>query len=297
MWPLVLLLSSCFPAGVNAVRTVTGLRGHSVQIHCPYESGYESKTKYLCRGECSVWKTKDIPVDSKSSKDQRFSLKDHTVNRVFVITITDLRTEDAGMYWCAVEGAVRDDYSEIQLQVKFDNSTPPPSDHTQSTSLSNPKGHDPYSNSSSTTLTDQTTVQNPPEHASSDSVMYIGGGLAFVVMVLLVAMTVLYKQKRNTKRKTGEPIPPSVMPADLGKDHRIYPEIEVKEPGVQYTVNMIYGTSDPTNESLYCNVEEPSNVLIYSTPTLSQQSPEQNLYSSVNSTENSTIYSEVTVPK
>ncbi|XP_066506238.1 CMRF35-like molecule 3 [Hoplias malabaricus] len=120
MWPLVILLSGCFPAGVNAVRTVTGLRGHSVQIHCPYDSGYESSTKYLCRGECSVWKIRDIPVDSKSSKDQRFSLKDDTVKRVFIITITDLRTEDAGKYWCAVEGAVHDNYSEIQLLMKLD---------------------------------------------------------------------------------------------------------------------------------------------------------------------------------
>ncbi|XP_066505833.1 CMRF35-like molecule 5 [Hoplias malabaricus] len=118
-------------AGVNAVRTVTGLRGHSVQIHCPYESGYESYTKYLSRGECSTlpWSTKDIPVDSKSAKDQRFSLKDHTVNRVFIITITDLRTEDAGKYWCAikraVQAAVHDDYTEIQLLVKLVNSSVP----------------------------------------------------------------------------------------------------------------------------------------------------------------------------
>ncbi|XP_066516660.1 polymeric immunoglobulin receptor-like isoform X2 [Hoplias malabaricus] len=111
-------------AGVNTVRNVTGHRGHSVQIHCPYESGYESSTKYLCRGECSTlpWSTKDIPVDSGSVKDQRFSLKDDTdFIRVFIITITDLRTEDAGTYMCAIGRALpfSHDYTEIQLLVKL----------------------------------------------------------------------------------------------------------------------------------------------------------------------------------
>ncbi|XP_066516716.1 CMRF35-like molecule 7 isoform X2 [Hoplias malabaricus] len=128
---IFIICISLTAAGGNAIRTVTGHRGHSVQIHCPYESGYESYTKYLCRGECSTlpWITKDIPVDSKSSKDQRFSLKDDTVNRVFNITITDLRTEDAGTYWCGIERAFpsADVYTPILLQVKEFHTTYSPS--------------------------------------------------------------------------------------------------------------------------------------------------------------------------
>ncbi|XP_066511023.1 uncharacterized protein [Hoplias malabaricus] len=120
MWTLILLMTSLFPAGVNAVTTVTGLRGHSVQIQCHYESGYESYIKYLCRGECSIFtlSAEDIIVKSgTSNKDQKFSLKHDTMNRVFNITITDLRTEDAGKYWCAIERLLLDLYTEIQLQV------------------------------------------------------------------------------------------------------------------------------------------------------------------------------------
>ncbi|XP_066516668.1 CMRF35-like molecule 7 [Hoplias malabaricus] len=278
MWTLILLLSGFFTAGVNAVRTVTGLRGHSVQIQCPYESGYESSTKYLCRGECSRWKIKDIPVDSKSSKDQRFSLKDDTVNRVFNITITDLRTEDAGKYWCAVKGTLSDSYSEIQLQVR-------------------PDGSNTTNSNNITTTSPPSSLSDPPK----DSVMYIGGGLAFVVMVLLV--TALYKQKRNTKRTKAEPIPQSVMQADPGEDDRNYQEVDENEQktGVEYTVNVIYSTSEPTDDPLYSNAETSSDLLIYITPTLSQQSPEQSLvstdYSTVNSTKKSPIYSAVSVPK
>ncbi|XP_066515010.1 CMRF35-like molecule 3 [Hoplias malabaricus] len=307
MWTLVLLLSGFLTAGVNAVRTVTGLRGHSVQIHCPYDSGYESNTKYLCRGECStlLWSTKDIPVDSGSAKDQRFSLKDDTVNRVFNITITDLRTEDAGKYWCGIGRALplRDDYTEITLLVKLDNfnnttvlASYPPSAHTLSTAVftapstgqqrtSTPNV--PHSTSSSTTHNDKT--------GPSDPVMYISVGLAFVMIVLLVAMTALYKQKRSTKRTKDKSIPLSAVPADPEMGDRIYQEIEEREqkPG-----------EDSTNSPLYSTIEPP-DLFIYNTPTPSQQGPQQSLsstvYSTVNSTKhsagNSTIYSAVRVPK
>uniref|UniRef100_A0A3B1JMZ6 Immunoglobulin V-set domain-containing protein n=1 Tax=Astyanax mexicanus TaxID=7994 RepID=A0A3B1JMZ6_ASTMX len=96
----------CFTAGISDVPTVTGYRGSSVEIRCPYDSGYETNMKYLCRGACSNLPlgNKDIPVKSGSTaKDQRFSLKDDTAARVFTVTITDLRPEDAGQYWCGIK--------------------------------------------------------------------------------------------------------------------------------------------------------------------------------------------------
>ena len=110
-----------FTAGISAVTTVTGHRGQSVQIKCSYDSGYETNIKYLCRGECSaIWGTKDIPVQSGSAEDQRFSLDDDTADRVFTITITDLRTEDGGTYWCGIQKSflIPDIYKEILLLVK-----------------------------------------------------------------------------------------------------------------------------------------------------------------------------------
>ncbi|XP_035390474.1 CMRF35-like molecule 5 isoform X1 [Electrophorus electricus] len=106
MWTLILVLSSLFPAGTAAVTTVTGYKGRSVQIRCPYKSGYETHLKYLCRGECYTFQTKNIPVDSKTAKDERFSLNDDTAARVFTVTITDLRSEDGGKYWCATQQKV-----------------------------------------------------------------------------------------------------------------------------------------------------------------------------------------------
>ncbi|XP_060715867.1 CMRF35-like molecule 1 [Tachysurus vachellii] len=107
------------PAGTDAVTTVTGYRGGSVQIKCPYESGYEDNNKYLCRGECSYVGNKDIPVKSGSpAEDPRFSLYDDKTARVFTVSITDLRPEDGDTYWCVIERTLKDIYTEILLQVK-----------------------------------------------------------------------------------------------------------------------------------------------------------------------------------
>ncbi|XP_051727322.1 CMRF35-like molecule 8 isoform X2 [Ctenopharyngodon idella] len=121
MWDILLLFSSiCTAVVVGDADTVTGYSGERVEIRCSYESGYESNSKYFCKGKCSFG-NKDIMVKSGSAaKDERFSLTDDTTNRVFTVTITDLRTEDEGKYWCAVKRTLSftDVYSEIMLQVK-----------------------------------------------------------------------------------------------------------------------------------------------------------------------------------
>ncbi|KAL7852111.1 hypothetical protein SRHO_G00178960, partial [Serrasalmus rhombeus] len=89
---------------------------------------------------CSaLWRTKDIPVQSGSAEDQRFSLDDDVAARVFTITITDLRQEDGGRYWCGVKRPkpLPDLFTEIVLLVKTDaplhSTYSPPSVQTQST--------------------------------------------------------------------------------------------------------------------------------------------------------------------
>ncbi|XP_053333568.1 uncharacterized protein LOC128506978 [Clarias gariepinus] len=89
---MVLIFTFCLIlAGTDAVTTVTGYRGRSVQIKCPYTSGYEKNTKYLCRA------------------------------KVFTVNITDLRPEDENTYWCAIEKTWHDIYTEILLLVKTDD--------------------------------------------------------------------------------------------------------------------------------------------------------------------------------
>ncbi|KAM9455045.1 CMRF35-like molecule 8 isoform 1-T1 [Clarias gariepinus] len=120
---MVLIFTFCLIlGGTDAVTTLTGYGGRSVKIKCNYTSGYEEYIKYLCRGKCPYVGYSDVPVKSGSpAKDSRFSLYDDTTAKVFTVTITDLRPEDGGTYWCGIERAGCDIYKEILLLVKLDN--------------------------------------------------------------------------------------------------------------------------------------------------------------------------------
>uniref|UniRef100_A0A8C1DLE0 Immunoglobulin domain-containing protein n=1 Tax=Cyprinus carpio carpio TaxID=630221 RepID=A0A8C1DLE0_CYPCA len=118
MCVVLLFFSSICTVVVGAPVTVIGHTGESLNIRCTYESGYESNPKYLCKGECNIG-NKVIMVKSGSpAEDQRFSLSDDRTARVFTVTITDLRLEDEGQYWCGVKRTGTDVYSEIVLLVK-----------------------------------------------------------------------------------------------------------------------------------------------------------------------------------
>ncbi|XP_051725561.1 CMRF35-like molecule 3 isoform X2 [Ctenopharyngodon idella] len=214
MWDVLLLFSSiCTAVVVGAADTVTGHRGERVEIRCSYESGYESNSKYFCKGDFLL--SNNIMVKSGSpDKDKRFSLTDNTTNRVFTITITDLRTEDEGQYWCAVKRTLffdiflTDVYSEILLLVKQDKNTTEVStissfSKTQSsfsTTELNPQSVSHQTESETTrTTTGNTTVEL---HQPTTNLSSVAGGLGSVLLVLtLCSGTCLILKKR--KRKCG----------------------------------------------------------------------------------------------
>ncbi|XP_053472046.1 CMRF35-like molecule 5 isoform X3 [Ictalurus furcatus] len=175
----LLIFTFCLiTAGSDAVTTVTGYRGRSVQIKCPYGSGYEKYNKYLCRGTCPYGGNKDIPVHSGSpAKDTRFSLYDDTTAKVFTVTITDLRTEDGNTYWCVIERTLRDSYTELRLLVKTldpaittishtTHTTHPASTHSMSPSVHVETTHSTTANP----LSDANHLTNTHETRSSTEV-------------------------------------------------------------------------------------------------------------------------------
>ncbi|KAI5623654.1 CMRF35-like molecule 3 [Silurus asotus] len=165
------------PAGSDAVTTVTGYRGRSVQIKCHYESGYEKNNKYLCRGECPPWPaTKNISVRSGSpAEDTRFSLYDNTTAKIFTVTITDLRTEDANTYWCVVQQTGPNIYTELQLLVEIANL------------LNDAK--------------DPTIASAPQKYPNSTIIIGVSVVLVLLLVALLIAVAVQKKKKTRGSLK------------------------------------------------------------------------------------------------
>lgn len=84
---------------------VFGHEGESVEIICPYDPIYKSKSKYLCKGKCSTRDRNPLIEtvrDQNETKTDRLTLNDDITASVFTVTITGLTAEDAGKYCCAM---------------------------------------------------------------------------------------------------------------------------------------------------------------------------------------------------
>ncbi|KAL0151822.1 hypothetical protein M9458_052823, partial [Cirrhinus mrigala] len=83
---------------------VVGREGDSAEIKCPYDAKYAKEIKHLCKGKCFTKDARNIiRSDEDHVKKPKISVKDDTELNLFTVTMTDLRAEDAGKYWCAVK--------------------------------------------------------------------------------------------------------------------------------------------------------------------------------------------------
>ncbi|CAM4447526.1 unnamed protein product [Leuciscus chuanchicus] len=217
---LLLFSSICTAVVVGASQTITGYRGERVDIRCSYKSGYESLSKYFCKGKCLLL-NKNIMVESGSpAKDERFSLTDDTTARVFTVTITDLRTEDEGQYWCAVEGILPlslplpllDDFSEMLLLVKENNKT------TEVSTISSFSVTRESEMNPSSSVTDHQISSTVPHRSVSVLISGSGGnvivitaasGGLFIIIIIIILSFIIQKKRINRRYAINENDDPS----------------------------------------------------------------------------------------
>ncbi|XP_046693377.1 CMRF35-like molecule 5 isoform X3 [Silurus meridionalis] len=266
-------------AGSDDVTTVTGYRGRSVQIKCHYESGYEMNNKYLCRGECPHWPaTKDIPVQSGSpAEDTRFSLYDNTTAKIFTITITDLRAEDANTYWCVVQQKGPNIYTKLQLLVEIDdsaNSTVSPTTHSTSTHATSPS----VIIHTSSSLT--TTAGEYPNFT-----IIIGVSVVLVLLLVALLIAVAVQKKKKTRAPCPEQFPNSssnlnMVPCPVYENednssifYSLYSTVQLPSAPSEIYSNTGLPTipSDPSSP-VYTKVTHPGHHDVYSTAQLPSDS-------------------------
>ncbi|KAL2086326.1 hypothetical protein ACEWY4_017385 [Coilia grayii] len=75
-----------------------------VTVKCKYQDVDKDKSKYVCKNEVDGCKRK-IRTGRKDQwwNSRKFSLYDNTTGRFFLVSISNLTKEDAGIYWCAVD--------------------------------------------------------------------------------------------------------------------------------------------------------------------------------------------------
>ncbi|XP_062395870.1 CMRF35-like molecule 1 [Sardina pilchardus] len=89
---------------VKQLENIIGYENKNASITCKYQrkdTGRDEYMKYFCKGQSpsDCINTGD-KVQSGMTLEDRFSLRDDPTSGIYTVTITDLRKEDAGIYWC-----------------------------------------------------------------------------------------------------------------------------------------------------------------------------------------------------
>nr|XP_054594771.1 polymeric immunoglobulin receptor-like isoform X3 [Nothobranchius furzeri] len=117
---LLILLCTAFsrlPQTASVIQ-VFGYEGRDVKISCSYSWWFTSTEKYFCKEDCGY---KDVLITAKQQRKNRYSISDDENKRIFTVTISDLKLDDTGTYWCGVSKEGPDRYTEVKLKVIKDS--------------------------------------------------------------------------------------------------------------------------------------------------------------------------------
>ena len=72
---------------------------------CVSEKAYKGHNKYWCRGKYGrvCRKIVETEGEEKEKRNGRVSIRDHTDNLTFTVTMENLNMNDAGSYWCRIQ--------------------------------------------------------------------------------------------------------------------------------------------------------------------------------------------------
>ncbi|KAL6482262.1 hypothetical protein MHYP_G00103420 [Metynnis hypsauchen] len=264
--------------------TETGTEGNIAVITCPYGQGYESYTKYFCKGIYKVCETliKTNGKDSWTYKD-RISLTDDTEQKKLMVTISDLRMEDAGQYGCGIEITGRDGFTLVHLKVnkapkppkrtqsKPTQSSPPPATkHNESNAPNISTNNTGNFTSAVTNGTGRTedggnTTQPATHYPDSDPLLHVLGVFGGVLLALAIICGLFFVLKSSTGKETADTSQPK---SEVNmEDARLYEEIQTTDAAQA-------NGSVPTNQGTVphsardrCFDPHPACITIYSAIT------------------------------
>ncbi|XP_051780408.1 uncharacterized protein LOC114647780 isoform X2 [Erpetoichthys calabaricus] len=260
---------------------VNGVEGGSVKIDCRYKKGFEYNEKYLTNVRWT-WNNALIKTTEPNTlvTEGRYSLYDNTSVTVFTVTIKELQMSDTKTYWCAVEKALADDYTEVRLIVHPGSSSTTTTRRSSSitslfTTAATPtvtvkiQGNTTTAiRSSHTQVFDQSGTGHSKHQSSTSSPhrlpveMFVGVALGVMLLVFLLLATTYFVRRRRMKSSEAKDTQRAHDGNFIEVKNTIYAEcgMQVAEPPVETlysSVTFTKGDQEDTS-SLYCNVSKKS---------------------------------------
>ncbi|XP_062395816.1 CMRF35-like molecule 1 [Sardina pilchardus] len=264
-----LIILSCFLSVLEGVESevTTVQEGQDASIKCSHTLARDN-VKYFCRDPCTH---EDVLITSDCQNDSqpRFSLLDHG-DGDFVVTISKVKFTDAGIYYCGVDRSIKDTFEKVTLKV-----TPAQTTQPVGPSITQPGSstdHDVEDKKGDSSEEDNVAYSNPfpriksgpvPKDTSKQAegapsgVVYIGVGLAAVVFVLVLSLSMFYTQKTRV-RKASAPSAGHTPNTRSGSNYQVQCEYaEITSSPCHPTSNQAPASTGPS--PIYSNVLPPSN--------------------------------------
>ncbi|XP_076433907.1 CMRF35-like molecule 3 [Peromyscus maniculatus bairdii] len=124
MWlfPALLLFLPGFSTAQDPITGPDMVRGQqqgSLTVLCPYDSSWKDYEKYWCQG--ADWSTCKILIQTDASeqlvKKDGVSIRDDQTDFIVTVTMEELSTSDADIYWCAIERTGYDPHFEVNVNI------------------------------------------------------------------------------------------------------------------------------------------------------------------------------------
>ncbi|KAF0887161.1 CLM7 protein, partial [Crocuta crocuta] len=108
----------CF--SIEGPESVRGLERESVTVRCDYKPGWETYSKWWCRG--AYWDLCRILVQTTGSqqevKEDRVSIRDNQSHRFLTVTMEKVRQDDTDTYWCGIRKSGPDLGARIRVTIE-----------------------------------------------------------------------------------------------------------------------------------------------------------------------------------
>ncbi|XP_056312063.1 CMRF35-like molecule 1 [Danio aesculapii] len=251
--------------------SVHGYKGNYINISCSHSWASDNK-KFFCRDPCND--KNDILVNSDKSPKGRYTLNDYGKG-VFIVTITDLKESDSGVYWCGVERSIKNTHRKVELTVsKEQPKIPKTVTHPQSSTksvISISLTLDDFSSSSTAEFKYPAYSSRPAfyENATqSDYQMFTPVILTLVVIIFAVVLCLVYMRKRKSHNSDADgEMQHTTYATETAGDYE-----EITETQQQISTHSTYCNVTKTHTANQ-NQDLPPYSLLSFQPSCTKQSP------------------------